>query len=148
MNKLSVKLLDIVSPDDGQLIEFSIEIGGSSKILFKGKVDYPRFFEWIMENETEIRLSELPFDNSGGESIAEKMHYFYEELDVDNDELVDAMYDYRSSHCLRFASRGSDFPEIYIGKSTVCHEVSIFNEHEKWQYNFNVDDFFCNLQSC
>jgi len=146
MNSLNVKLLDVMLPVDGQLIDLSIEENGSLKTLFKGVVDYHQFIEWIIENESAIRLSDFPIDGLGDESIAKRICDFYEKLDVDNDELVDLMFDYRSSHCLRFASRGSDFPEIYIGKSVVGHEVSIFNEHEKWRYFFNVDDFFHKLQ--
>lgn len=145
MNKLNIRLLGTMSSDDAQLIDFSIDIGGALKTLFKGRVDSPQFVEWLKKNEKQIRLCDFPVDNLANKSIAEKIASFYENVDVDNDELVDAMFDYRASHCLRFASRGTDFPEIYLGKSEAGHEISIFNEHEQWQYFFDIDDFFHQL---
>lgn len=130
MGRLNIRLLDIGSLDDGQLIDLTMEENGSLKSLFKGRVDFQPFVKWFLDNEEDIKSFEIPVGYLTRMSIAEGIHSIYETLDVNNDEVVDKMFDYRSSHCLRFANRGSDFPDIYIGKNGVRYEVSIFNEHE------------------
>ncbi|MEN3753896.1 hypothetical protein ABC733_18260 [Mangrovibacter sp. SLW1] len=134
MGRLNIRLLDIGSLDDGQLIDLTMEENGSLKNLFKGRVDFQLLIEWFLDNEEDIKSLEIPVGHLTDMSIAEGVHSIYENLDVDNDEVVDKMFDYRSSHCLRFASRGTDFPEIYIGKNGVRYEISIFNECEQWRY--------------
>ncbi|BBS35948.1 hypothetical protein ACJ9N4_20695 [Enterobacter sp. LM3] len=146
MGRLNTRLLNIGSPDDGQLIDLTVEENGSLKSLFKGRVDFQPFIEWFLDNEKDIKALEIPIGYLTGMSIAEGIHSIYENLDVDNDEIIDKMFDYRSSHCLRFASRGTNFPEIYIGRNGVRYEVSIFNEREQWRYFFDIDDFFDELK--
>ncbi|ACZ78807.1 hypothetical protein Dd586_3981 [Dickeya parazeae Ech586] len=146
MGRLNIRLLDIGSLDDGQLIDLTMEENGSLKSLFKGRVDFQLLIEWFLDNEEDIKSLEIPVGYLTDTSIAEGIHSIYENLDVDNDEVVDKMFDYRSSHCLRFASRGTDFPEIYIGKNGVRYEISIFNECEQWRYFFDIDDFFDELK--
>lgn len=142
MNKLTIKFFDDKSGNGMALIDLYVEEGGVLKTLFKGKVDRCEFINWLMDNEREIRFSDFPCEHEEKGSIAKKITSFYEDLNVDDDDLVDMMFSYRATHCLRFANRGADIPEIYIGKLGRCHEVSLFNEHEQWQYVFNVDEFF------
>ena len=142
MNKLKIDFLDDKPAGGRQLIDLSLEEGGLSRVLFKGEVDYPEFIGWIIENEREIKFSDLPIENREKYSIAKLIKFFYKGLDVDDDDLVDKTFNYRASHCLRFASRGTDIPEIFIGKSDRLHEISLFNEHEQWQFFFDADEFF------
>ncbi|QMV53024.1 hypothetical protein [Ewingella americana] len=146
MNKLSIRLIESASLKYPQSIEISIESSSELHLLFTGRVDLPAFTEWFIENEDAIRKSDFPVDNLTQDSLAEKVHCFYENANVDDDDLIDAMFDYRASHCLRFACRGVNFPEIYIGKLGSGHEVSLFTQNENWQYFFDVDDFFCKLK--
>ncbi len=146
MNKLNIALLGPTSLQDAQFIEISVENENGVHALFAGRVDFPAFTEWLIENEDAIRKSDFPVDNSTQDSLAKKVHCFYESANADDDVLIDAMFDYRASHCLRFACRGVDFPEIYIGKLGSEHEISLFTKNEHWQYFFDVDDFFSKLK--
>lgn len=144
MNKL---ILTKHKKDDGvELIDLSVVLGDIKHSLFIGRVDINEFVGWFLEHEKEIREDELPIEKINNKSIAESIHYSYDILDVDDDGLVDKMYDYRSEHCLRFASRGSDFPEIYIGKSGKLYEVSKFSHAESWRYFIDIDDFFNSIK--
>lgn len=146
MNKLNIILLEFASLEHPQHIEISIENNIGFHSLFIGPVDFPALIEWFIENEDAIRKSDFPADNLTQDSLAKKVHCFYESVNVDDDDLIDAMFDYRTSHCLRFACRGVDFPEIYIGKLGSGHEISLFTQNEHWRYFFDIDDFFCKLK--
>jgi len=146
MNKLNIILLESASLQEPQFVEISIDCNGDLRPLFTGRVDLPAFTEWFIENEDAIRKSDFPVDNLTQDSLAKKTHCFYESVNVDDDDLIDAMFDYRASHCLRFACRGVDFPEIYIGKLGSEHEISLFTQNEHWRYFFDIDDFFCKLK--
>ena len=146
MNKLNIILLEPAPLQEPQSIEISIENNSGLHSLFAGRVDLLALTEWFIENEDAIRKLDFPVDNLTQDSLAKKVHCFYESVSVDDDDLIDAMFHYRASHCLRFACRGVDFPEIYIGKLGSEHEISLFTQNEHWQYFFDIDDFFCKLK--
>ncbi len=145
MNKLYLGLIDRTSPDGSQLIDLSIKKHDSQLSIFRGRVNISEFLEWFRDNEEKIKSSDLPINEPSSESLAKKIQRFYESVDVEDDELVDAMFDYRACHCLRFAARGTDLPEIYIGKSVEGHEISLFDDNQDWQYFIDINDFFSNL---
>ncbi|AEX52033.1 hypothetical protein GRAQ_01202 [Rahnella aquatilis CIP 78.65 = ATCC 33071] len=146
MNKLNIILLNSAESKKAQAVEISIKNNGVLHALFTGIVDFQALIEWLKENEDAIRKADFPIVNLTQDSLAKKVHCFYESVDVDDDDLIDAMFDYRTSHCLRFACRGVDFPEIYIGKLGSKHEISLFTDNETWRYFFDVDDFFGKLK--
>lgn len=146
MNKLNITLLNSAESKKAQAVEISIKSNGVLHALFTGIVDFQALIEWLKENEDAIRKADFPIVNLTDDSLAKKVHCFYESVDVDDDDLIDAMFDYRTSHCLRFACRGVDFPEIYIGKLVSKHEISLFTDNETWRYFFDVDDFFGKLK--
>ena len=146
MNKLNITLLNSAESKKAQAVEISIKSNGVLHALFTGIVDFQALIEWLKENEDAIRKADFPIVNLTDDSLAKKVHCFYESVDVDDDDLIDAMFDYRTSHCLRFACRGVDFPEIYIGKLGSKYEISLFTDNETWRYFFDVDDFFGKLK--
>ncbi len=146
MNKLNVILFNSAEAKKSQAVEISIKSNDVLHALFTGIVDFQALIEWLKENEDAIRKADFPIVNLTEDSLAKKIHCFYESVDVDDDDLIDAMFDYRTSHCLRFACRGVDFPEIYIGKLVSKHEISLFTDNETWRYFFDVDDFFGKLK--
>ncbi|MFD3242623.1 hypothetical protein ACE2AK_26315 [Rahnella perminowiae] len=146
MNKLNIILLNSAESKKAQAVEISIKNNGVLHALFTGIVDFQALIEWLKESEDAIRKADFPIVNLTQDSLAKKVHCFYESVDVDDDDLIDAMFDYRTSHCLRFACRGVDFPEIYIGKLGSKHEISLFTDNETWRYFFDVDDFFGKLK--
>jgi hypothetical protein len=144
MNILKITLLDSETQTDPKSISLSI----NSKLLFIGRVDLRSLKKWLLDNENAIRDDAFPIEKYTDCSLAESSYHFYEDIDADNDDAIDAidaMYNYRESHCLRFACRGTDFPDVYIGKNGAMHEISIYSSDEKWRYFFDVDDFFSEL---
>ncbi|SFN46088.1 hypothetical protein SAMN05428971_1503 [Candidatus Pantoea varia] len=140
MNRLIVKKY---KENDGiQLIDLSVVGNDINHSLFLGKVDVNEFIGWFLKHEREIREDELPIEIIIYKSLAENVHYSYDTMDVDDDDLVDQMYNYRRGHCLRFASRGCDFPEIYIGKVRGLYEISKFSAAESWKYYIDIEEFF------
>lgn len=144
MGKIIIKRYN--ESDDAQFVDLSVVEDGVKHSLFVGRVNIKEFIGWLLEHEKEIREDEIPFDKAQGNSLAEIIYDAYNKLDADDDELVDKMYDYRSGHCLRFAARGTDFPEIYIGKAGESYEVSKFSSKENWRYPIDIDDFFRSLK--
>ncbi|MDN0096936.1 hypothetical protein [Yersinia rohdei] len=145
MNKLRIGLLKGSLHDECQLIDISIKNKADSMSVFCGNINLPSFIEWLSDNENEIKVSELPIDTTSDKSLAYQIWHFYEREEIENDIIIDAMFDYRASHCLRFAARGTDFPEIYIGKLGCKHEISLFTGNDSWQYFIDIYDFYKNI---
>ncbi|WP_145538540.1 hypothetical protein [Yersinia alsatica] len=145
MNKLRVSLLKGRLYDEYQLVDISIKNETDSILVFCGNINLPRFIKWLSNNENEIKVSELLIDTTDDKSLAYQTWLFYEREEIGNDIIVDAMFDYRASHCLRFSARGTDFPEIYIGKLGCKHEISLFTGNNSWQYFIDIYDFYENL---
>ena len=141
MYKLNFILKNTCLYNEPQLIEISI---GKQKThtLYEGYVDLHQLIEWLIENELAIREDKFPTELTEQCFIAKKVAEFYECLDTENDELIDLMFEYRSSHCLRFGCRGTDFPEIYIGIIDNNYEISLLSESEKWRYLFDIEEFY------
>ncbi|MEB5752467.1 hypothetical protein MXF13_21630 [Leclercia adecarboxylata] len=145
MNKLNIISKDVCIYNEPQLIEISI---GKQKThtLYEGYVDLHQLIGWLIDNESTIRKDRLPTELTEQCFIAKKVAEFYESLDTENDELIDLMFEYRSSHCLRFGCRGTDFPEIYIGIIDNNYEVSLFSESDKWSYFFDIEEFYSRVK--
>ncbi|MDU4844060.1 MAG: hypothetical protein E6X49_23380 [Leclercia adecarboxylata] len=145
MNKLNIISKDVCIYNEPQLIEISI---GEQKIhtLYEGYVDLHQLIGWLIDNEPTIRKDRLPTELTEQCFIAKKVAEFYESLDTENDELIDLMFEYRSSHCLRFGCRGTDFPEIYIGIIDNNYEVSLLSESDTWSYLFDIEDFYSRVK--
>ncbi|WP_241578753.1 hypothetical protein [Rosenbergiella nectarea] len=146
MNKLSIIVLKEILDNESQLISLSIKIDNISYSLYIGELKLSELIDWLVENEGIIRNEKFPVSEGNQESLAKKVQHFYESLDISKDYLVDKMFDYRASHCLRFACRGTDISEIYIGKSDNGYEISKCTKYEHWQYFFDIDDFFHTLK--
>jgi len=144
MNKLLITKSK--ESDAVQLIDLSVIVNGEKHSLFVGEVDVNEFIEWFFEHEKEIREHEIPINKLSGQSLAENIYLSYNILDVEDDEIVDKMYEYRSGHCLRFAARGNDFPEIYIGKLGGVYEISKYSPTESWRYPIDIDGFFNSIK--
>lgn len=125
MNKLRIKLIEGSLLGEFQVIDIAVVTYNGAISIFQGKINLSELLDWFKENEHEIKSSDLPIDMGNGESLARKIRNFYENVDTENDEVVDSMFDYRSHHCLRFAARGTIIPEIYIGKSEHKYEISM-----------------------
>lgn len=123
-----------------KVIEWVIVDNHQEKIIVSIVGDTNEIKEWIHTNQEKILNEQLPFNTKLQGSIAEKIDFFYKNINLNEDKLVDAMFEYRLSHGIRFAHRGTDTPQIYIGKNNNYHEVSCLNEKGGWSYNFNAND--------
>ncbi|MDH5676011.1 MAG: hypothetical protein OEZ06_28065 [Myxococcales bacterium] len=63
----------------------------------------------------EALLSEPPHPSLVGESIADAIGRFYSDDTEPEEQEFDAVLQYRQRHGLRFAMRGTDIPDVYIG---------------------------------
>jgi len=145
MNKLNIISKDVCIYNEPQLIEISVS-EQKKHTLYVGYVDLHNLIGWLIDNEPAIRKDRFPTDLTEQCFIAKKVAEFYESLDTENDELIDLMFEYRSSHCLRFGCRGTDFPEIYIGKINKNYEVSLLSENDVWSYLFDIEDFYSRVK--
>ncbi|UNK63072.1 hypothetical protein [Buttiauxella ferragutiae] len=146
MNNLEITLLDNNEQADAQLIKLSINSNVNAESLFTGRVDLRSLIDWLLEKERAIREDDFPINNLNGHSLAENSYCFYESVDSDNDDAIDAMYNYRTSHCLRFACRGTNIPDIYIGRNEGEYEISKYTLDEEWRYFFDINDFFSKIE--
>ncbi|WP_312043909.1 hypothetical protein [Erwinia sp.] len=144
MNKLNIISKDLCFYNESKLIEISLS--EKNHTLYVGCVDLNNLIGWLIENEPAIRKDGFPAELTEQCSIAKRVAEFYEYLDTEGNELVDLMFDYRSSHCLRFGCRGTDFPEIYIGKVNKGYEISMLNENNTWRYLFDIEDFYVRVK--
>ena len=118
------------------------------KNVFKLEWDLRVLILWGLENKQNIFNETVPFvisDNN--DSIAKQIHTFYQKNDFEDEILMDRVFEYRRSHGLRFALRGTDIPEIYIGKSGDNIEISFFEKNGEWRYYINPLTFFECIES-
>jgi hypothetical protein len=119
-------------------------------VLLDKKWDAQEVFDWFMFNKGKILNDSLPDFIIGDGSIPEKLEEFYDKADLipegyeseSDAELWDKIYSYRESHSLRFAFKGCDVEDIYIGKSNIGHEVSCVAAGGNWSYPIDIEDFY------
>lgn len=106
-------------------------------------LDNIRDFEWFKDNESYIRNELFPIEVDNKLSIAEAINYFIEKIDLDSDvdEQLDALYEYRTRHGIRFAFRGQRIANIYIGLKNGIHEISC-DEEDNFRYEVDIDSLF------
>lgn len=111
--------------DNGQIV----------KTIFEIQWDILVLLSWFVDNEKAILTECIPKGLEGA-SIAKGVFDFYQRLDpdIENDHLVDSIYDYRTRHGIRFGLRGTDIDDIYIGTVNDSTTISFCNEEEQWNY--------------
>ncbi|MDH2433498.1 hypothetical protein QCD60_13030 [Pokkaliibacter sp. MBI-7] len=101
---------------------------------------------WFNENKRAIIDEIFPFMTTN-KSIAESVANFYQYVEDHTDEEVDKVYEYRTTHGLRFAFRGQDVDDIYIGKiSADVYEISKAGD-KPWSLKIDINDIFRQLNS-
>lgn len=157
MNKLQVDF-NMLQPDVGfielrklpGLIRIAVcdPSGAELATLLNLKWTLLDFSEWLQSNKVAILHETMPLVDSSAGSIAEAISRFYEDMDPEavDASILDRVFDYRCRHGLRFAFRGTDAPDIYIGRFQGQHEISRWDEHEQWRYEVNLEAFFMNVQ--
>lgn len=130
------------------LIVSLISLGGRPVKLLQAVLEHASQIEWFMKNEDNIRNEELPFRVKENCSIAEAIEQFYENIDPDSDEsnLLDCTYNYRHQHGIRFALRGQDIVDAYIGPNHGEYEMSCSEVGSQFKYVVDIDSFFEQLK--
>lgn len=134
--------------------EFSLFVqdadGNIIRDVFKIKWDINCLLNWAVENKNSLLFEPFPMPTIVGRTLAESIRAFYRAVDLEDDEKVDEkldeMYDYRTRHGLRFALRGVDILDIYLGLNSTGYEISCFDEiegrePEHWAYQVDLESF-------
>lgn len=95
---------------------------------------------WFRENIESIKNDILPVPIGDYVSIAKIIRDFYSSDDMD-EFIIGELYNYRVSHGLRFAFRGRDIPDIYIGKLNDDYQISCSDSDFEFCYSFNINNF-------
>jgi hypothetical protein len=118
------------------------ETGRSIFEVFRIQWDINPFVKWIKKNEYQLRHEQLQLPGRQAASIAKTLFDFYESADPDDDRMLDQIFEYRTHHDLRFAIRGVDLKEIYLGKGPNGYEISHFDGIDNWCYqDLQIDGF-------
>jgi hypothetical protein len=100
---------------------------------------------WLRTNKRVLLEEQPPFVEADSISIADAIARFYENVDVSADLKVDQMYQYRTTHGIRFGLSGTDAPDIYLGIFRGVHEISLSSVSERWRYEIELAGFFAQL---
>lgn len=130
------------------LIVSLISLDGNPIKLLQVVLENVSQIQWFIKNEDNIRNEELPFYVKKNCSIAEAIEQFYENIDSDLEEskLLDSTYNYRNHHGIRFAFRGQDIVDLYIGLNHGEYEISYLKGSLLFKYVVDIDSFFEQLK--
>jgi hypothetical protein len=149
---LSYQLLDHPYPDEPSSIgeqwaKIRLEILDENEVLIKTVFDWQWdiniFLIWLIENEIAIKNENIPINSKS--SLAMSIANFYEQLDddtIEDDKLVNAVYEYRTRHEIGFGLRGTDINNACIGLLDNKSTISFCGEDEEWDYEIDISDFF------
>lgn len=107
-------------------------------------LEFSSLIIWLRENKQSLLNDQIPIDSLPSESIAETINRFYTKSDFKDanaDSLDGLMYNYRISHGLRFALRGFNLPDIYMGLANNNYSISCCEENQTWSYKFDMQHF-------
>jgi len=115
--------------------------GGSLKTVVDQCWNVREFLEWLRDNEHALLQELIPLHDPSCDSIASTLARFYENVEPDDDDILDAVFGYRRAHGLRFAMRGTDIPDAYMGLFRGDYEVSLCDKGERWKYTVDLPAF-------
>ncbi|MCG9060228.1 hypothetical protein LH452_15205 [Laribacter hongkongensis] len=132
------------------LIEISVKRKGmiNDICLFRVKWDINKLYSWADDNYAKIANDSLPENVEWKGSIIKSINYFYDSFagNDSGDDLLDKIYEYRTSHNLVFAFRGVSVNDLYIGKVDDGFEVSGVENDNLFSYKINIESFFESMQ--
>lgn len=155
MNRLTLQFTNTNHPG-GSDPRYASEVWGKLDFEMRNKSDRVigtilsfegnlcELISWVHEKRELLLHQELPpfirhkFDDRL--SVAETLSAYYETCDTENDEEIDETFSYRVSHGLRFAFRGSNIPDIYLGIKNGIYTVSCI-EQDKFAYAVDMSYF-------
>jgi hypothetical protein len=99
--------------------------GIPGKTLFSIVWEDAELREWLSENRKSILSEDLPAFAPDASCIAESIARFYDREPDPSESEFDAMHAYRTRHGFRFAMRGANIPDVYVGLFRGKHQVSV-----------------------
>ena len=113
------------------------------KVVFDIQWDMKKFINWIALNKPFIFEENPPQQISHYASIAKGLYEFFDNLDPEKEEETTLLklYNYRTRHGLRFALRGVDVDDVYIGLINGNLTISFCESVNEWDYKSEVKDF-------
>jgi hypothetical protein len=116
--------------------------------LLKAVVEDINQLDWFVENEYVIRNEKAPIPVEKNVTLAEAIDRFYERYDPDSDEIIelDRLYQFRQQHGIRFAFRGQNIPDVYIGLINGKHEISSSEKGSSFNHNIDINTLFSEIK--
>lgn len=99
------------------------------------------FVDWLRCNSLYLLNENPPSALPDGETLAIRLRMFYENVDSNDDDQVDQVFEFRERHGIRFALYGYDVPNIFLGRRGESYEVSISEPDEEWGYDIDLRGF-------
>ena len=142
-------------------LQIVLHADGQSRMLLDWEWDLSRLAEWFAEHQAALCRAALVIAGEGprpAESLAQALRRFGvrdfpPEDDAAADRWGDALYNYRLRHGLVLAFRGTDMPDIVIGRNRGAGEISYSNAGdegadalEEWAYQCDLEDFCQSLR--
>lgn len=115
------------------------------EVLLDIKWDVKELLRWLDENAGSIVEVPLPEFVEWKGSIYNSIDGFYERSEGVGDVEDDAVFEFRQSHGIRFALRGVDVPDIYLGCGPNGGEISGEIEGRRFVFCVDIRDFLSTL---
>ncbi|HWA28928.1 MAG TPA: hypothetical protein VG734_24970 [Lacunisphaera sp.] len=119
--------------------------GRPAKVLFSIVWEDTELREWLSENQKAILNEELPSIAPQASCIAESVACFYDKEPDPAEVEFDVMHAYRTKHGFRFAMRGANIPDIYVGSFRGNHQVSVMENGRPFWSLVSLEGLFSRI---
>ena len=153
MKQLKIKLNPLPYPYEGEQKRY--EDWGNIKLVYSGNTEIKEilnfewnvlpFIEWYLQIINELEKSP-PFEVKKNESLAEALIRQIEiiadcDLENDEDDNYDILYEFRKNHDLSFGFKGTSIGSLIIGINNGEGEISSTDYDIKIAYQFEIKEF-------
>ena len=116
-------------------------------LLLAVKWDLRELIIWLIDNSRAISEEAIPECVRWNGSIFGSIEKFYDEVDIDQDEMIDRVFEYRRRHEICFGLRGLTVPSIYIGRGENGGEVSGEIDGRRFAFSIDIASFYSRFQT-
>jgi|GEM_PF-3300141 len=106
------------------------------------------FLSWCIENKYYLLNEKIPKYIQFDSSIAKSLFNFYQDDSIDSEafSVFSIVYDYRTRHGLRFAFRGTDIDDVYLGQVDNVVFISCYDDDKAYNYPVDLEKFITEIQ--
>jgi hypothetical protein len=140
---------DVGFPDGADIGLIQLVVRSSSAqedVLLAVRWNLQELICWFKRNSNAIANEQLPEFITWNGSISDSIDHFYDAVDIDQDEQIDRVFEYRQRHELCFALRGAEVPSIYIGRGKSGDEISGEVDGKRFSLLVDLEKFFSSLE--